>query len=72
MLTIGVVALAVTDVERAADFWRQALGYELREDGLGGWAKVLMPPPEHPHRPAAQPGRTALADRLSGPVDLVN
>jgi catechol 2,3-dioxygenase-like lactoylglutathione lyase family enzyme len=43
MLTIGVVALAVTDVERAADFWRQALGYELREDGLGGWAKVLMP-----------------------------
>ncbi len=44
MLTIGVVALGVTDVERAADFWRRALGYELREDGFGGWAMVLVPP----------------------------
>ncbi len=44
MLTIGVVALGVTDVGRAADFWRQALGYELREDGFGGWATVLVPP----------------------------
>lgn len=44
MLTIGVVALGVTDAGRAADFWRQALGYELREDGFGGWAKVLVPP----------------------------
>jgi catechol 2,3-dioxygenase-like lactoylglutathione lyase family enzyme len=43
MLTIGVVALGATDTERAADFWRQALGYELREDGYGGWAKVLVP-----------------------------
>lgn len=43
MLTIGVVALGVTDTERAAEFWRQALGYELREDGYGGWAKVLVP-----------------------------
>ncbi|MGO9782861.1 MAG: VOC family protein [Streptosporangiaceae bacterium] len=54
MLTIGVVALGVTDVGRAADFWRQALGYELREDGFGGWAKVLVPP-----RPGPSPGAGA-------------
>jgi catechol 2,3-dioxygenase-like lactoylglutathione lyase family enzyme len=44
VLTIGVVALGVTDVRRAAEFWSQALGYELREDGFGGWATVLTPP----------------------------
>lgn len=46
MLTFGVVALGVTDVRRAADFWSAALGYTLREDGYGGWSKVLMPPDE--------------------------
>jgi catechol 2,3-dioxygenase-like lactoylglutathione lyase family enzyme len=44
MLTFGVVALGVTDVRRATEFWSAALGYKLREDGFGGWAKVLMPP----------------------------
>ena len=46
MLNFGVVALGVTDVQRAARFWSAALGYTLREDGFGGWAKVLMPPGE--------------------------
>ena len=44
MLTFGVVAFGVTDVQRAVEFWSAALGYELREGGFGGWAKVLMPP----------------------------
>lgn len=44
MLNIGLVALGVTDVRRAEEFWRNALGYEVREDGFGGWAKVLTPP----------------------------
>jgi catechol 2,3-dioxygenase-like lactoylglutathione lyase family enzyme len=44
VLIIGVVALGVTDVQRAAEFWSQALGYELRVDGFGGWATVLTPP----------------------------
>ena len=44
MLTFGVVVLGVTDVRRAAAFWSAALGYELREDGFGGWATVLVPP----------------------------
>lgn len=46
MLNFGVVALGVTDVQRAAEFWSAALGYTLREDGFGGWAKVLVPPDE--------------------------
>lgn len=44
MLKVGVVALGVSDARRAAEFWSAALGYELREDGFGGWAKVLVPP----------------------------
>jgi catechol 2,3-dioxygenase-like lactoylglutathione lyase family enzyme len=43
VLNIGVVALGVTDVRRAAEFWCGALGYELRTDGFGGWATVLTP-----------------------------
>ena len=44
VLTIGVGVLGITDRPRATEFWRQALGYELRTDGLGGWATVLEPP----------------------------
>ena len=44
MLNIGLIAVGVTDIGRAAQFWREALGYELREDGYAGWATVLMPP----------------------------
>ncbi|MGH3165531.1 MAG: VOC family protein [Trebonia sp.] len=43
MLTFGVIVLGVADVRRAADFWSAALGYQLREDGFGGWARVLVP-----------------------------
>lgn len=44
MVNIGLIAIGVTDVRRATEFWRKALGYELREDGFGGWATVLTPP----------------------------
>jgi catechol 2,3-dioxygenase-like lactoylglutathione lyase family enzyme len=44
MLTIGVVAVGVSDVERATEFWRGALGYDVRTDGFGGWSTVLVPP----------------------------
>ena len=44
MLRFGVVVLGVTDRARAAEFWCAALGYRVREDGFGGWAKVLVPP----------------------------
>ena len=58
MLTFGVVALGVTDVQRAAAFWSAALGYTLREDGFGGWAKVLVPPGEAGTAIALQVSRT--------------
>jgi catechol 2,3-dioxygenase-like lactoylglutathione lyase family enzyme len=48
VLTLGVVALGVDDVERAARFWSQALGYQVRRDGFGGWATALVPPPGRP------------------------
>lgn len=44
VLNLGVVALGVTDPERAATFWAAALGYERRTDGFGGWSLVLQPP----------------------------
>jgi catechol 2,3-dioxygenase-like lactoylglutathione lyase family enzyme len=44
MLTFGVVVLGVTDRWRAEQFWCSALGYEVRDDGFGGWARVLAPP----------------------------
>jgi catechol 2,3-dioxygenase-like lactoylglutathione lyase family enzyme len=44
MLGVGVVVLGVGDVERAAAFWGEALGYGMRTDGFGGWATVLTPP----------------------------
>ncbi len=44
MLTFGVAVLGVTDRRRAEQFWCAALGYEVREDGFGGWARVLVPP----------------------------
>ncbi len=44
MLNIGVVALGVSDVGRATEFWREALGYELISGGFGGWSTVLVPP----------------------------
>jgi len=43
MLHVGVVALGVNNVERAAQFWCEALGYDRREDGFGGWSMVLVP-----------------------------
>ncbi|MHB1472838.1 MAG: VOC family protein [Dermatophilaceae bacterium] len=42
---MGVLALGVGEVDRAAKFWCEALGYEMRNDGFGGWATVLTPPP---------------------------
>ena len=43
MVNVGVVVLGVNDVARAASFWCGALGYEMRTDGFGGWAVVLVP-----------------------------
>jgi catechol 2,3-dioxygenase-like lactoylglutathione lyase family enzyme len=44
VLTVGVIALGVTDVGRATRFWCATLGYDVRTDGFGGWSTVLVPP----------------------------
>jgi catechol 2,3-dioxygenase-like lactoylglutathione lyase family enzyme len=63
VLTIGVVALGVTDRTRAQAFWSRALGFTAREDGFGGWAVVLEPP-------GGAPGpRIALQRSLAQPQD---
>jgi hypothetical protein len=43
MLTFGVVVLGATDRPRAEAFWSAALGYRVRDDGFGGWVRVLEP-----------------------------
>src|SRR5216683_302688 len=70
MLTFGVVALGVTDVQRAAEFWSAALGYEPREDGFGGWAKVLVPPDGAGTAIALQLSQTPPQDHPRLHVDL--
>ncbi|HEX6448828.1 MAG TPA: VOC family protein [Trebonia sp.] len=70
MLTFGVLALGVTDVRRAADFWSAALGYTLREDGFGGWSKVLMPPDDSGLPIALQPSETPPQEHPRLHLDL--
>ena len=70
MLRFGVVALGVTDVQRAAEFWSAALGYERREDGFGGWATVLVPPDGAGAAIALQRSRTPPEDHPRLHFDL--
>jgi catechol 2,3-dioxygenase-like lactoylglutathione lyase family enzyme len=70
VLTFGVVALGVTDGQRAAAFWSAALGYSLREDGFGGWARVLVPPGEAGTAIALQISQTAPQARPRLHFDL--
>jgi catechol 2,3-dioxygenase-like lactoylglutathione lyase family enzyme len=44
MLHVGVVALGVRDVERAAAFWCEALRYQRHTGSFGGWSTVLEAP----------------------------
>src|SRR5262249_32934360 len=44
MLTFGGGGPGVDDRARAAAFWCAARGYRVRDDGFGGWARVLEPP----------------------------
>ena len=70
LLSIGVVALGVTDVPRAAEFWCRALGYEVREDGFGGWATVLTPPGGSGTKIALQRTQTQPQDHPRLHLDL--
>jgi catechol 2,3-dioxygenase-like lactoylglutathione lyase family enzyme len=71
VLTIGVLALGVTDVPRAQVFWSQALGYTACEDGFGGWTTVLEPADGSPGtKIALQRSQTPAQDRPRIHLDL--
>jgi catechol 2,3-dioxygenase-like lactoylglutathione lyase family enzyme len=70
MLDVGVVALGVSDVGRAARFWCAALGYETREDGFGGWSMVLVPPDGSGTKLALQRSETPPHDHPRVHLDL--
>lgn len=70
VLSFGVVVLGVTDVQRAAEFWRRALGYDLRTDGFGGWATVLIPPDGRGGMIALQRSITPVQDHPRMHLDL--
>ncbi|HEX6947755.1 MAG TPA: VOC family protein [Acidimicrobiia bacterium] len=57
MLTVGTVVITVEDLDRAAEFWRRALGYVNRFEPREDWL-ILDPPP-------GQPG-TSIALSVSG------
>ena len=70
VLNLGLVAVGVTDIGRAAQFWCAALGYELREDGYGGWATVLAPPDGRGTMIALQRSQTPAQDHPRLHLDL--
>jgi catechol 2,3-dioxygenase-like lactoylglutathione lyase family enzyme len=70
MLTFGVVVLGVSDRARAEKFWCAALGYRVRDDGFGGWARVLEPPGGTGARIALQFSETPPDDYPRHHLDL--
>jgi catechol 2,3-dioxygenase-like lactoylglutathione lyase family enzyme len=70
VLRIGVLALGVSDVQRAAAFWTKALGYSIRADGFGGWATVLTAPDGSGTQIALQRSETAPQDHPRLHLDL--
>jgi catechol 2,3-dioxygenase-like lactoylglutathione lyase family enzyme len=70
VLTIGLIALGVSDVRRAAEFWCEALGYELREGGFGGCAAVPVPPGGTGTKIALQRSRTPPQEHPRLHLDL--
>ena len=70
MLNIGVVALGVTDVGRAARFWCEALGYEVFDGGFGGWTTVLTAPDGSGTKVALQRSQTPPPDHPRLHLDL--
>jgi catechol 2,3-dioxygenase-like lactoylglutathione lyase family enzyme len=70
VLTFGVVVLGVTDRRRAEEFWCAALGYQVRDDGFGGWARVLVPPAGTGTMIALQASQTPPEDHPRLHLDL--
>lgn len=69
VLTLGVVVLGAADVDRAREFWRRALGYDVREE-FGGWATALVPPDGRGVAIALQRSETPVQERPRIHFDL--
>ena len=65
-----MIALGVNDVERATEFWCQALGYTVHQGGFGGWATVLVSPDGSGTKIALQRSETPPPDHPRLHVDL--
>ena len=65
-----MIALGVSDVERAKQFWCAALGYEARTDGFGGWSTVLIAPDGSGTKIALQTSETPPPDYPRLHIDL--
>lgn len=70
MLRIGVLVLGVEDVRRAAAFWTQALGYQVREGGAVGHWTVLAPVAGPGPELALQQSRTPVQEHPRIHLDL--
>jgi predicted enzyme related to lactoylglutathione lyase len=70
VLRFGVVVLGVQDVERAAGFWCQALGYVRRGEPFGGWLVVLEPPEGDGAKIAMQRSETVPPEHPRIHIDL--
>jgi catechol 2,3-dioxygenase-like lactoylglutathione lyase family enzyme len=70
MLGFGLVVLGVTDRRRAEEFWSAALGYQVREDPFGGWARVLASPDGTGPVIALQTSQTPVDDHPRMHFDL--
>jgi catechol 2,3-dioxygenase-like lactoylglutathione lyase family enzyme len=70
MLTYGVVVLGVSDVSRAEQFWRAALGYERHPGPFAGWSTVLVPPGGTGNVIALQRSETVPAEHPRMHLDL--
>ena len=70
MLSIGVIAIGVSDVQRATEFWCEALGYTARHDGFGGWSTVLSSPDGSGAKIALQRSETPPQDHPRLHLDL--
>jgi catechol 2,3-dioxygenase-like lactoylglutathione lyase family enzyme len=71
VLELGVIVLGVTDVRRATEFWRGALGYELLDEGYNGWATILAPPGGSGTKIAMQRSQTPPQEYPRMHMDLV-
>ncbi len=69
-MRLGSVVLGVTDMERAVDFWCNALDYRLRDEEAGETWSTLVPAGAHGTEIGLQLSQTPPQDRPRVHLDL--